>query len=467
MKKLYFLLIFSVFFVKVNAQPGVWTCIKPNTGIGNFGILGIPDSANTPPPLINPTSWTDLQGNFWIFGGVNSYFFPVQSWGDLWKYESANNMWTWIKGSGTLGDPGVLGTMGVVDSISRPSSNTSKDAWIDINGDFWLFNGKMWKYNITSNTWTWMSGGGNVSWGTKGISSPNNTPGARQHFTAWTDSQGNFWLFGGRLASDSFNDLWMYSIITNEWTWINGTNTPEHTGSYGILGQPDSTNLPSSRRSPTSWIDHNERFWLFGGVQSGQGNSTYCNLNYNDMWMFDPITHIWTWMGGSSSINSNGNYESTCLSSSIYTPSARYGAQGNWTDNNGNLWLYGGGYVDGYCYGMKRHNDLWTFNPMTQEWSLKDGNFNTNQMHLINNVGVPSLANQPGARLGSVGWKNNSGEFYLFGGGIWNELWKYSINPNGCDTNYNISGKIYFDSNNNCAYDNNESKLRNVKVLVY
>jgi hypothetical protein len=38
---------------------------------GNYGIQGIPDESNLPSSRRNALSWTDLNGNFWLFGGVN------------------------------------------------------------------------------------------------------------------------------------------------------------------------------------------------------------------------------------------------------------------------------------------------------------------------------------------------------------------------------------------------------------
>jgi hypothetical protein len=38
---------------------------------GNYGELGIPDESNTPPPSEAALGWSDLNGNFWLFGGCN------------------------------------------------------------------------------------------------------------------------------------------------------------------------------------------------------------------------------------------------------------------------------------------------------------------------------------------------------------------------------------------------------------
>jgi hypothetical protein len=53
-------------------------------------------------------------------------------------------------------------------------------------------------------------------YGTQGVAAPANIPGARWDAISWTDSSGNFWLFGGD-AYDSagnqgtLNDLWKFT----------------------------------------------------------------------------------------------------------------------------------------------------------------------------------------------------------------------------------------------------------------
>jgi hypothetical protein len=65
-----------------------------------------------------------------------------------------------------------------------------------------------------------VASGLNGVYGTLGTPAPNNFPGSRSNTAKWTDSSGNFWLFGG-WAFDSvsyfpqdMNDLWEYSPPT-------------------------------------------------------------------------------------------------------------------------------------------------------------------------------------------------------------------------------------------------------------
>ena len=62
------------------------------------------------------------------------------------------------------------------------------------------------------------------------------------------------------------NDLWSYSIETNEWTWVSGNNTNNTLGNYGTKGEPSINNYPGGRRESNSWFDpSNKTIWLFGG----------------------------------------------------------------------------------------------------------------------------------------------------------------------------------------------------------
>jgi N-acetylneuraminic acid mutarotase len=111
----------------------------------------------------------------------------------------------------------------------------------------------------------------------------------------------------------------------------------------------------------------------------------------------------------------------------------------SWTDNSGNLWLFGGygpnstGYT-GYF------NDLWEFNPSTLEWTWMGGS-NTipsstgSGAGVYGTLGTPAEGNMPGARYQAVSWTDKGGNLWLFGGyGIdsagdldpLNDLWEFN-----------------------------------------
>jgi hypothetical protein len=93
--------------------------------------------------------------------------------------------------------------------------------------------------NVTSvavacvSDWIWENGLTVVStYGPYGSFPPGNMPGARENAEAWTDPDGNFWLFGGDAnyavsggyIREPLSDLWEYNA--GQWTLVSGTKLP-------------------------------------------------------------------------------------------------------------------------------------------------------------------------------------------------------------------------------------------------
>ncbi len=196
-------------------------------------------------------------------------------------------------------------------------------------------------------------------YGTLGTAATTNVPGARFFAVSWTDSAGNFWLFGG-YGFDSagnagfLNDLWKYSA--GEWTWVNGANVIGQSGVYGTLGTAATTNVPGAREPAVSWTDSAGSFWLFGG----QGFDSAGNQGeLNDLWKYS--AGEWTWVNGANVISQSGVYGTLGTAAAGNVPGARCCAV-SWTDSAGNLWLFGGWGYD--SAGNKGDlNDLWKYKP--------------------------------------------------------------------------------------------------------
>ncbi len=130
------ILFFNLFILKnCIAQSGEWTWMKGDNNpnsIGIFGTLGIPDANNTPPALYGPAMWLDSSENIYLFGGV--------SYNTLWKYDMPANEWTWINGTSFNSASGVYGTMGVPSPSNTPGARGYGFlSWKDLNGDFWIY----------------------------------------------------------------------------------------------------------------------------------------------------------------------------------------------------------------------------------------------------------------------------------------------------------------------------------------
>jgi hypothetical protein len=342
--------------------------------------MGVPAPGNVPGGRLSPLCWAAVDGNFWVFGGVG-----VDSTGtrgdlnDLWRY--SGGQWTWLSGSNTT-----------TASVS-PSG----------------------------------------VYGTQGVAGPGNTPGARYYASSWTDSSGDFWLFGGDGWDSTgsigyLNDLWKYS--EGEWTWMAGSNLVRQTGSYGTQGTPAPGNTPGSRFGAASWTDAAGNLWLFSG-EGASSAGIYCPADpctLNDLWKYIP-NGGWAWMGGTNTYNQSGVYGTQGVAAPANIPGGRT-QPASFTDAAGNFWLFGG-FGMGSTLVFGDLNDLWKFS--NGQWTWMSGANVPAQTGTYGTQGTPSPSNVPSCRDSAVGWGDTSGNIWIFGGqpaycagnGDFNDLWEY------------------------------------------
>jgi hypothetical protein len=99
---------------------------------GVYGTPGVAAAGNTPGSRQSAATWTDSQGNLWLFGGggidSNSHYGFLN---DLWKLSTSSVQWTWVGGSSAIpsgtptsgpspGQPGMYGTPGVFAAGTVP-----------------------------------------------------------------------------------------------------------------------------------------------------------------------------------------------------------------------------------------------------------------------------------------------------------------------------------------------------------
>jgi hypothetical protein len=378
--------------------------------------------AGQPPARLGATAWTDNSGNFWLFGGSDGNNFR----NDLWEYNPSGlspstytlteGQWTFVAGSNLVDQPGNY-TSGTL----APGSRTNAVVWTDAAGNFWLFGGfgydgqsvlgflnDLWEY--TGGKWVFVSGGStnkanqNGIYGTQGTAASTNMPGGRQEAAGWADGNGNLWLFGGEgddsvgTANGILNDLWVYNIAGNQWTWVMGSNKANQTGAYPaqpVTGAVSTTTaagtcglaigdlplscqavtltsaLPGSRWGASGWTDAGGNFWLYGGWGL-DSTGTNGNGALNDLWVYTPNATAgqpgtWAWIKGSNTGAQNGIYGDELYpykTYEIYTPGGRSNGM-HWVDQRNNqLWLFGGlGYDSTSTTGNGYLNDMWRYLP--------------------------------------------------------------------------------------------------------
>jgi N-acetylneuraminic acid mutarotase len=430
---------------------------------GVYGTQGTPSASNWPGPRDSQMSWTDSHGRFWMFGGQG--IDAAGNYGqlnDLWVYDPSTQQWTWMSGSQAVNFTGTYATQGAPDPNNHPGSRHGGMIWIDGSGQVWLFGGvgldaagntlslgDLWMFNPTSGLWTWERSptfggatGAPGRYGVEGTASNNNIPGARVYAATWIDSSGRFWMFGGIYLDTStnlpsyLNDMWVYDPTTLQWTWMSGTNQLNQNGVAPTPGAAAVGNVPGGRFAAATWQDGSGRFWLFGGGGYDLAGSTSANV-LADMWMFDPVHLTWTFENNASTGGSMGTYGTQGSPAAANLPGARGGAI-VWSDGTGQIWLFGGkGYgATGTTGGNALLNDLWNYNPTTQQWTWVNGGQTSNNTASAEygTQGTGATTNVSGGRELGAGWIGSTGHLWLFGGfgydsagnnGDLNDLWKF------------------------------------------
>jgi len=419
-----------------------WTWVSGSDSgyqYGVYGTKGVADSGNVPGARYSPVSWVDSSGKLWLLGGWGCAASTSGCLNDLWKFDGAN--WTWVSGSDSADQYGIYGTRGVAASTNVPGARDSAISWVDASGNFWLFGGygdaeadnsgrlnDLWRFDGMN--WTWADGANSTDqygvYGTKGVTTPTNIPGARGGSVSWTDAGNNFWFFGGHgYAASSLgwlNDVWRFDGAN--WTWVTGSDSASQYGVYGTKGVAAPGNTPGGRYSSVSWVDAGGNLWLF----SGEGYAASGSHGYlNDLWRFDGTD--WTWASGSDSTNQCGVYGTKGIADSDNVPGGRMRAV-SWKDTSGNPWLFGG-YGYAASGGTGYLNDLWKFDGVN--WTWVSGSDSTYQYGVYGTQGIADPCNVPGSRYNPVSWADASGNFWLFGGygyaasgyGRLNDLWKF------------------------------------------
>jgi N-acetylneuraminic acid mutarotase len=426
------------------------TGVQTANQTGAYGTKGTGAASNSPGARVSPASWTDANGDFWMFGGRG--YDGGGAYGqlnDLWTYKVATGQWVWISGKNTANGIGTYGTKGSGSTSTVPGSREGSMTWADSSGNLWLFGGygyttnatsgnlsDLWKFTISSGLWTWVGGPNSVeqpgSYGVKLVGGTGNIPGARDAGITWTDASGNLWLFGGEGKDISnlygvMNDLWKFVPGSGQWTWMSGSSAISSPGTYGVKGSGTVSTVPGARAAgASSWsADAAGNLYLFGGfgVDSAGGGD-----NLNDVWRYNISTQIWTWLGGSNLILQNGVYGKRGVANAANIPGARSRSL-SWVDTHGNMWLLGGENSSGF-----RRNDLWRYNFSSNQWTWFDGDQIEDSKAIYGAQGVLSQGNITEGRGFSASWIDASGKLWFFGGeggnsNIKNDFWRIQLPP--------------------------------------
>jgi N-acetylneuraminic acid mutarotase len=467
-----------------NSQSNEWTWVSGDNITGQHGVYGskgISNAGNKPGGRIGYMNWIDNNGNLWMFGGAGYAASGIQGYlNDLWKFDQLSSEWIWISGDSTINQFGIYGIKGTAEMNNRPGARYNGTQWFDGEGRLWLFGGwgqsennrarlnDLWMFDPKTGKWTWENGDKIVEsmgvYGIKGIASYSNKPGARTDALSWVDSNGTMWLFGGNgygtTGMNSYlNDLWRYNPATNQWTWVSGDNSTNQYSHYGVKGVPSASNKPGARTGSATWADNNGNLWLFGGSGYAATSSPWL---LNDLWQYNPTTNQWAWVSGDQVTSQNGIYGNKGIPNTLNKPGAR-GSAASWIDDNGNLWLLGGGGYTATSFGLL--TDLWKYETSTNNWVWMSGDQTPNEYGIYGSKNVSNTWNKPGARSDAKAWRDKGKNIWLLGGniykgegGVWsdggNDLWKYGVSK-GISINQLSSNKFCPNDKFNLSFNAN------------
>jgi hypothetical protein len=304
---------------KYDVSINQWIWMSGPTGTfapPDYGTKGVPSPTNQPGGRSTYCSFKDAAGKFWFFGSGQD---AGNLRNDLWMFDPATTIWTWMSGTNQLNNAGTAATPCIPDTNNAPSCRQENRArWSDSCGNMWIFGGgrtigsalnDLWVYRPDQNDWTFVKGTLQVNqpaiYGTQGISDPANMPGARYGSSPFMDVSGNQWLFGGMSYTASpLNDLWKF-VRDTTCSALAGCNTivtaPGFLSSDSDVCQKFCIDFTDqSTNNPTAWQ------WLFpGGTPSSSTAQNPTQICYQNPGIYD-VTLITTNAGGNDTLTFPG-----------------------------------------------------------------------------------------------------------------------------------------------------------------
>eukprot|EP01122_Echinamoeba_exundans_P008555 TRINITY_DN2859_c0_g1_i1.p1 TRINITY_DN2859_c0_g1~~TRINITY_DN2859_c0_g1_i1.p1 ORF type:complete len:906 (+),score=81.47 TRINITY_DN2859_c0_g1_i1:110-2827(+) len=284
----------------------------------------------------------------------------------------------------------------------------------------------------------WVKLAGNSTWGSNAdYDGTDANPGTIiDSLALYDNARRTMWLFGGIKtffpAGDVSNVLWNYTVgstlSSSYWKIASGTPTiGAVAGVYGPPGVSSPTATPGSRHSPVGFMDGDE-IWVFSGRGYGITNVSLGELN--DMWKYNVVTRLWTFIGGNNVTSGSGSYGTKGIEAPTNLPPPRVEA-GSWYDDvNREFWVFAGQVGTS---PTRFYNDLWRFKLSTLQWTWMGGANTTNDFGSFGDRYNRSVSWLPRSRSAPATWMDTEQRLlYLFGGYTSaivhsDELWTYNI----------------------------------------
>lgn len=137
---------------KFNMSSKVWELMH-GTQSGNS--KGIYTGTNLRPAArYGAIGWMGSDNNVYIgYGNAVRDQDDVDIYDDIWKFNTTDNNWTWVRGS----DTGAVNPV-YTEPVGEPGSISACRAWSDISGDVYIFGGVAYPDGSSNNVWKlWFS----------------------------------------------------------------------------------------------------------------------------------------------------------------------------------------------------------------------------------------------------------------------------------------------------------------------
>ena len=362
------------------------------------------------------TTWVDYDGNIWTFGGIGferKYSLAV-TLNSLWHHKTTTGIWEVYLGENSKNKP--------LPRSQAASCGIHNKFFVVFGGcsDHMKALDDLWLFNIQGKNWTKIERHTSTLY-----------PRARSKAAYWCYN-GVMWVYGGKnTIGEPLNDFWKLDLLTLTWEKISTTNNQTPNNRYGAI----------------TWTVLDD-LYLYGGytVSNFENHSNLLRGMSSDLWVFSVKSQSWNKLTGSNSIET-ASHRSIHVASKKNTPGCLADAA-SWTDDNGNLWMYGGfgcglhvSSADEFYASAKLLPDILQYKVNGDVWIWHGNNTNQHGVASYGQKGQPSSRNFPSIRASAIAW-NFNGTANLLGGighdrkgkdSYLNDLWSYGVQDSSDD----------------------------------
>ncbi len=362
---------------KYSIEKKQWKCIydKESIELHSEGI-GIESINNNPGIRRNSAAkWVDVDGNLWLFSGSElSDLWKYNIISNQWTHVNGSIE----NGLGVYSDKGTPSP--TAHPAARYQNGVTAISFLDNNNDLVMFRGgksnDLWKYNTKNNLWTWIAGSNpddvsndvNEFISSDGTEPEKNTPKSRSLYNSfmWSNESNDYFLL--EHTKYSIYQVWKFDQTVGYWFSIKKQiGFPNH----DIFGIEDETTEAEVLTLSSYWF-HKNNLYIFGGREPNAGVS-FSNVFYR----FNLDNFQWTWLKGLTKIDKIKGTVSKPIPlyynfGFVYGDGSAHQLNLPPTRMNGITWVEGDKLYLGYGKNQRKLFDIWSFDLESNNFELLD-----------------------------------------------------------------------------------------------